>query len=125
MLFHGKIRVARTNQKAPAAAEAVIFLPGGKLGLYLGRLGLRGVGFGGVRLRILAAEALHATGGVDHLLLAGEKRVAVGTDFHVDVALMGGTSLKSVPTGALHTDGFVIGMNPLLWHWNKTFLKKR
>lgn len=70
----------------------------------------------GVRLRILAAEALHATGGINHLLLASKKRVAVGADFHVDVALMGRTGLKTVTARAYHADGVVIRMNSLLRH---------
>ena len=75
-----------------------------------------GLGLGGVRLRILATEALHATGGVDHLLLAGKERVAVGADFHVNIALMGGAGLKAMTTGAYHADCFVVGMNSLLRH---------
>jgi hypothetical protein len=75
-----------------------------------------GLGLGRVRLRILATEALYATGGVDHLLLAGKKRVAVGADFHVNIALMGGAGLKAVTAGAHHADCFVIGMNSLLRH---------
>ncbi len=74
------------------------------------------LGFGGVRLRILATEALHTTGGVDHLLLAGKERVAVGADFHVNIALMGGAGLKAMTTGAYHPDCFVVGMNSLLRH---------
>jgi len=84
--------------------------------LLLGRFCCRGLGLGGVRLRIFAAEPLDATGGVDHLLLAGEKRMAVGADFHADIALVRGTGLESMTTGALHTDRFVMGMNSLLWH---------
>ncbi len=70
----------------------------------------------GVRLRVFAAEALHATGSIDHLLLAGKERVAVGADFHVDVALMGRTGLKAVTAGAHHADGFVIRMDSWLRH---------
>ena len=84
-----------------------------------------GLGLGGVRLRIFAAEALDAPGGIDHLLLASEKRMAVGANFHVDIALVRGTGLESMATGALHTDRFVIGMNSLLWHRTETFLFKR
>jgi len=76
------------------------------------------LGFRGVRLRIFAAEAFHATGGVDHLLLAGEKRVAIGADFHVNVALMGGPGLKAMTAGALHTNRIVVWMNSLLRHWD-------
>jgi hypothetical protein len=58
------------QQKASAAAEASIK----KLAALL-LLGLCGLGC--VRLRIFPAEALHASGGVNQLLLAGEKRMAV------------------------------------------------
>lgn len=76
------------------------------------------LGLGGVRLRVLAAEALHATGGINHLLLTGKERVAVRADFHMNVALMGGAGLKAVTARAYHADRFVVGMNSLLRHWD-------
>src|SRR5487761_120395 len=112
----------KPSKKAPAAAEALIFPAYVEPRLSLGCLGLRSIGFGGVGLRVFAAEALHAAGGVDHLLLAREERVAVGADFHVNVALMGRAGLESVTAGALHTDGLVIRVNSWLGHWSKTFL---
>ena len=48
------------------------------------KLFLRRLSFG-----VLAAEALHAACGVDQFLLAGKERVAIRTNFHVNVALMG------------------------------------
>jgi hypothetical protein len=47
-------------------------------------------------LGILAAKALDSAGGVNQFLLAGEERVAVGADFYVHVAFMGGASRKAV-----------------------------
>src|SRR5579864_666403 len=58
-------------------------------------------------LGILAAEALHAAGGVHQLLLAGEERMAVRADFYADIALMGRPGHEGIPAGAMHTD-FVI-----------------
>ena len=52
------------------------------LGLFSARFGC----FAG--LCVLAAEAFDASGGVDQLLFAGEKRVAIGANFQVDIALM-------------------------------------
>ena len=43
----------------------------------------------GLRLGVLAAEALDAPCGIHELLLARKERVATRTDFHVDVALVG------------------------------------
>jgi hypothetical protein len=60
--------------------------------LVLRRLGR--VGGCGRILGVLAAEALHATGGIHELLLAGEEGMAGGADFYADVALMGGAGNK-------------------------------
>jgi hypothetical protein len=85
------------------------------LGASLGLLGFCLVG-----LSVLAAEALDASGGIDQLLLAGEKRVAIRADFEVNIALMGGSGGKRVPAGAHHADFVICGMN-LLFH-SKAFL---
>src|SRR5512135_1411343 len=65
-------------------------------------------------LGVLAAEAFHAPGGVQQLLLAGEEGMAGGTDFHVDVALVGGAGQKGVATGAMHAHFVVSGMDGCL-----------
>jgi len=75
------------------------------------KLLLRPFRFGGVALGVLAAEALHAPGGVHELLLAGKEWVAGGADFYADVALMGGASDKRVPAGAMHAYLAVVGMD--------------
>src|SRR5208282_835485 len=79
--------------------------------LFLRGLGLRGFGFGSVALGVLAAEALHATGGVHKLLLAGKEWVAGGANFYADVALVGGACDKRVAAGAMHADFAVVGMD--------------
>src|ERR1017187_2614173 len=66
-------------------------------GGYFGGFGLASVGLG-----ILAAETLDASGGVHQLLLAGEKWVAGGANFHADVALVGRTGHKCVAARAMH-----------------------
>src|SRR4051794_35744541 len=58
----------------------------------------------------LALEALDATTRIDQLLLAGVKRMAVGADLHVHVAL-GGTRNELVPAGAAHGGLCVLGMD--------------
>src|SRR5579871_276815 len=65
----------------------------------------------GVFLRVLAAEAFDAAGGVHELLLTGEKRMAVGANFDADVALVGRARHKRVAAGAMNADFVVCGMN--------------
>ena len=62
-------------------------------------------------LRVLAAEAFDAAGRVDNLLLAGEERMAVRTDFNVYVTAMGATSQKTVAARALHAYFVITGMD--------------
>src|SRR5581483_8623957 len=71
----------------------------------------RGSTGGGTGLGVLAAEALHAPGGIHELLLAGKEGMAVRADFYVDVALMGGTGGKGVAARAMHANLVIIGMN--------------
>ena len=58
-------------------------------------------------LGVLAAETFHATGGVHELLLAGKEGMASGTNFNVDVALMGRAGAKAIAARA-HDANFVI-----------------
>jgi hypothetical protein len=53
---------------------------------------------------------------IDQLLLAGEKRVAGRTNFHVDVTLVGRARFKPGAACTLHPDLFVIWMDSLFWH---------
>src|SRR5271156_2128937 len=79
-----------SSRKYKAPTEAGAFSDPrlrGKLVLRrLGRLGGRRSVF-----RVLAAEALDASGGIHQLLFAGKERVAGGADFNTDVALMSRT----------------------------------
>lgn len=77
------------------------------------RLGLLGGCFGlsGIALRVLAAEALDAAGRVHELLLAGKERMASGTNFYADVALVSGAGDKCVTAGAMDPNFVVAGMN--------------
>lgn len=52
------------------------------------------------RLRRFLLETIYATFRIDQLLTAREEGMAVGADFHADIALMGRTSLKIVPASA-------------------------
>jgi hypothetical protein len=73
-----------------------------------------GFGRGGSfrRLRILPRKALDAPRSIQQLRLAGEKRVARGTNFHAhQVPLVGRTRLESAATGAVDRNFVVVGMN--------------
>src|SRR5690349_9968830 len=65
-------------------------------------------------LSVLAAETLDAASGVDQLLLAREKRVAVRADFYVDVVLARRAGQETVATGAVNAHFVVVGMNSCL-----------
>src|ERR1700722_17564682 len=71
----------------------------------------RSDGGGRVLFRVLAAEALHAAGGVHQLLLAGEKWMAVRADFNTYVALMCRAGHKCITTRAMHAHLVICGMN--------------
>ena len=72
---------------------------------------LGGAGFGG-GVGVFLGEAFDAAGGIHELLLAGEKRVAIGADFDAHhVAFDGRARLKRVAAGAVHRNGMIIGMN--------------
>jgi hypothetical protein len=66
---------------------------------------------GGWHVGVLAAEALHSSGGVQKLLLTGEERVAGGADFHVDIASVCGPGGKGVTAGTMHANFVIIGMD--------------
>src|SRR3954471_17621789 len=70
--------------------------------------------FGGVRLRVLAVEALDAAGRVHQLLFAGEEGVAIRADFQTDVALVGRTGSKHVAARAMHAHFVIRGVNSCL-----------
>ena len=77
---------------------------------------------GGAGLFVLAAEALDAACGVEHLLLAGKERVARGADFNVDVAAVRGAGGKGISAGAVHADLMIVGVDGCL-HFAQTFLR--
>src|SRR6202035_2883349 len=99
--------------KAPAAWRGLNsrVCPANKLALHR-----RGLSFGlrfGFRsiLGVLAAEALHASGGIHQLLLAGKERMAGGADFNADVAFMSRPGNKGIAARAMHTNFVISGMN--------------
>jgi hypothetical protein len=73
------------------------------------------------RLRVFATEAFYSASGVNQLLFAGEERVAIGANFHGDVALVRGTRGEIVAAGAMHLYRLICWMNTSL-HDLKTFL---
>ena len=62
-------------------------------------------------LAVTLVEAIDASRGIDQLLLAGKERVTCGTDFHVQVALLGRARLKRLPAGAGNGDINVFRVN--------------
>jgi hypothetical protein len=74
----------------------------------------RSFGLGGIALGVLASETLHATCGIEQLLLAGEKRMAIGADFHMEVALVGRPRRETIAARAQNADFVVRGMNGCL-----------
>ena len=61
---------------------------------------------------VFLGEALDAARGVQKLLLTGEERVAVGTDFNVQpFTFDGGTGLEVVSARAVDGYGVIVGMN--------------
>ena len=63
---------------------------------------------------VFAAEAFHATCGINQFLLAGEKRVAIGADFQADGAFMGRACRELVAARAVHGRIVICGMNSWL-----------
>jgi len=83
------------------------FLEGTFLYKLLFRCGDFGCGVG-----VLLGEAFYAAGGIDQLLFAGEKRVAIGTDFNVElVALHRRSRGEIVAAGAVDRDGVIVGVD--------------
>src|SRR2546421_8296204 len=67
-------------------------------------------GLGG-SLAIAPIESIHASRGVYQLLLAGKERVARRTNFHVQIALLRRTRLKSLAARAGDCDFVIFRMN--------------
>jgi hypothetical protein len=63
------------------------------------------------RLAIATIESIDAPSGINQLLLAGEKRMASGTNFYVQIALFGRTRLKIFATGTSNGDLVIFRMN--------------
>jgi len=74
---------------------------------------------------VFATEALNPAGGIHQLLLASKKGMAVGADFNVDVALMGGASGKSIAAGAVHPNLVVRRMYGCLHESNSLLFYRR
>ena len=68
-------------------------------------------GLGGWFLAIALVETIDASRGIDQLLLPGKERVASRTDFHVQVALLGGASLERLTASATDCYFDVFWMN--------------
>lgn len=62
-------------------------------------------------LAIAFVKAVNASSGVNQLLLAGEKRMACRTNFHMQIALFGRMRLKGLAAGAGHGYLVILGVN--------------
>jgi len=56
----------------------------------------------------------HTSFGIEHFLFAGIERVALGTDFDIEIMAQRGTGFKSITTGAGDLHGAVFGVCCLL-----------
>jgi hypothetical protein len=75
-----------------------------------------------IRLRILPAESLYASGSIDQALFAGKEGVANRANFHVNVALVSRPGLKVASACAKNAHGGVMRMDFFLGHlFVKTF----
>jgi hypothetical protein len=61
--------------------------------------------------RVLLAEFIHAAAGVDDFLLARVERMAIRTNFDLQIVAYGGASLERIAACAGDVDRFVFGMN--------------
>ena len=59
---------------------------------------------------VLLAELVDAAGGVEDFLLARVERMAVSTDFHLEIVSQSRARLERIPAGAGNTDFFIFGM---------------
>lgn len=60
---------------------------------------------------VFLAELVHATAGIDDLLLAGIEGMAVRADFDLQVVTQSGTRLERVAAGTGHHRVFVLRMD--------------
>jgi hypothetical protein len=61
--------------------------------------------------RVLLAEFIDAAAGIHNFLLARIERMAIGTDFHLQILANGRASLELVAAGASDRDDFVFWVN--------------
>src|SRR3954470_14116290 len=99
--------------RMPAGAGAALLRGAGGGGC--ARCGGRRAGLAGGLLEAvgpaeLLAEPLHAAGGVDELLLAGEERVALAANIDVDLRRRA-AGRERVPAGTVHSAGLITGMD--------------
>jgi hypothetical protein len=77
-----------------------LLLFGGETGGLLGTLSL-----------VLSLEFIDASGGIDQLLLTGEKRVAAGANFDADVVFIGGSCTERMSARADYVHLIVCGVD--------------
>lgn len=60
---------------------------------------------------VFTLEALNSSGGIDKLLLPGEKRVAAGADIKPEIVVQSGPGLPFGSAGTGNFPCFILGMN--------------
>jgi hypothetical protein len=84
----------------------------------------RGGAFGSGFFAVALVEAIDASCGIDQLLFTGKERVTGRTNFDVQVALLGRTSLKRLATSA--ANGYLDVFWVYSWfHFNFSSLNRR
>jgi hypothetical protein len=73
---------------------------------------------------VFLAELIDAAAGVHNFLLARVERMAIGTNFDLQILTDGRTRLEFVPAGARYRDLFVIGMDAG-FHGNLIYLLRQ
>lgn len=66
-----------------------------------------------IKRGVLFGEALHAASGVNQLVFAGKERVAMRTNFNVEIFANGGCGLNGMTTGTSDCDFVQFRMNAL------------
>ena len=67
-------------------------------------------------------ELVHASAGIDELLLTGVERMALGADFNSDLSGLRGTGNDRLAASALYRDFLVFGMDSFLNFMNTSHI---
>ena len=71
---------------------------------------------------VFALEALDSSGGIDKLLLSGEKRMAAGADIKPEVIVQCSSGLPFSAAGTGNLSCFILGMNTFFHDYVNLFI---